>query len=87
MAAGDIHIHIGNTHKTIQYGFEFAQKLHFVKKDIVHLIVSDLRLNMRVQYFRVTEFLAFKGIKGDFNNMICGNATGTQVLLKQGNSR
>lgn len=42
---------------------------------------------MRVQYFRVTEFLAFKGIKGDFNNMICGNATGTQVLLKQGNSR
>ena len=39
---------------------------------------------MGVQYFRVPEFFALKGIKGNLNNMICGNATGAQVLLKQG---
>lgn len=31
IAAGDLHIHVGDAHKAVQHRFKFPQELHFVQ--------------------------------------------------------
>ena len=83
IAAGDIHIYIGNPHKAIQHRFKFSQKLYFVKQNIVHLIINDLSLDMWVENFGITEPFGFKGIEGNFDDMVCIYTVLPQVLLEE----
>ena len=83
VAAGDIYIHIGHAHEAVQNRLKFPQELHFVKENVVHSIIQQHPLDIGIEDFGVSEFLAFKGIKSNLYDMIRRNATLLQVLFEQ----
>ena len=82
VATGDIHIHIGNAHKAVEHRLKLTQKLHFVKQDVVFLVIDHLLFHIGIENFWIAVLFVFIGIERNFNNMILCNTTFQQMLFE-----
>lgn len=78
-----IDIDVVDTHKSVQNRLKLAKKLHLVKQNVVHFVIDKLLLDIGVKHLRVTEFLVFKAVEGDFNDVALVRAAFEQVFLKK----
>ena len=69
ITSGHIHVHIFHSSQAVQDCLKFPKQLHLVKQHIIHAVVFDLLLQVRIEHIGIAVLLVFISIKRNLNDV------------------